>query len=83
LPFLPEVAKVPDYTACTNDNKCGMLKAKNALVKKTPADIVTMNAALTDIFLDKISTPSLRFISNNAALGTKHHLHCPTIKDGA
>ncbi len=54
-PFLPMVDKVPDYTGCIDDNDCASKRAKHALDKKTRADIVTMNAALTDVFLDALS----------------------------
>jgi hypothetical protein len=33
-PFPPEVANVPDYTACTNDNDHAMAKAMHARDKK-------------------------------------------------
>jgi hypothetical protein len=50
-PFPPKVADVPDYTACTNNNDRAMAKATHARDKKTRADIVTMNTALTNVFL--------------------------------
>jgi hypothetical protein len=51
-PFPPEVAKVLDYNACTNDMECTTPKATHTLNKKMQADIVMMNAALTNVFLD-------------------------------
>ncbi len=51
-PFLPIVPDVPNYTECTNDNKCATVKATHAIDKKTRADIVTMNTALANIFLE-------------------------------
>jgi hypothetical protein len=42
----------PDYTACVDDNGCATVRATHAQDKKTQADIVTMNTALTDIFLE-------------------------------
>jgi hypothetical protein len=56
-PFPPKVAKVPDYTVCTNDNKHMTLKETHALDKKTRSNIVTMNAAFIGVFLDNLSAP--------------------------
>jgi hypothetical protein len=50
-PFLKEVEEVPDFNNCTDNNQREMLKLTHALAKKTRADIVTMNAALLDVFL--------------------------------
>ncbi len=50
------IDKVPDYTGCVDDNDRASKRAKHALNKKTRADIVTMNAALTDVFLDALSS---------------------------
>jgi hypothetical protein len=49
------VDKVSDYTHCTDENDHATTRAKHALNKKTRADIITMNAALTDVFLNAIS----------------------------
>jgi hypothetical protein len=49
------IDKVPDYTGCVDDNNRALKRAKHALNKKTRADTVTMNAALTDVFLDTLS----------------------------
>jgi hypothetical protein len=54
-PFLLVVNEVPDYTGCVDENKCALKRAKYALDKKMRADIVTMNAALIDVFLDALS----------------------------
>jgi hypothetical protein len=51
FPFPKEVDDVPDFSACTSDNECKSLKATHARNQKTRADIVTMNAALSDVFL--------------------------------
>jgi hypothetical protein len=51
FPFPKEVDDVPDFYACTSDNECKSLKATHACNQKTRADIVTMNAALSNIFL--------------------------------
>jgi hypothetical protein len=55
-PFPSVIDEVPDYTGCINDNDCASKHAKHALNKKTRADIVTMNAALTDVFLNALSS---------------------------
>jgi hypothetical protein len=49
------VDEVPDYTNCINENDRATTRAKHALNRKTRADIITMNAALTDVFLDAVS----------------------------
>jgi hypothetical protein len=54
-PFPPVVDEVPDYTRCVDENEHALKRAKHALDKKTRADIVTMNAALTNVFLDVLS----------------------------
>jgi uncharacterized membrane protein YgcG len=51
FPFPKEVEEVPDFTNCTDDNQHETLKSMHALAKKTRADIVTMNATLSDVFL--------------------------------
>jgi len=51
FPFLDEVDAVPDFSTCNSDNKREILKATNARDQKTRADIVTMNAALSNVFL--------------------------------
>ena len=51
FPFLPEVDAVPNFSTCTSDNKRETLKATNACDQKTQADIITMNAALSNVFL--------------------------------
>jgi hypothetical protein len=54
-PTPPAVDKVPDYTNCSDKNDRATTRAKHALNRKTRADIITMNAALTDVFLDVVS----------------------------
>ena len=54
-PFLPMVDKVPDYTGYVDENERTSKRAKHALDKKMRADIITMNAALIDVFLDTLS----------------------------
>jgi hypothetical protein len=51
FPFPVEVDAIPDFSACATDNERETLKAINARDRKMRADIVTMNAALSDIFL--------------------------------
>jgi len=51
FPFPAEVDSIPDFFACNSDNERETLKATNARDQKTRADIVTMNAALSDVFL--------------------------------
>jgi hypothetical protein len=54
--FPPKVPDVPDYTACVNNNVHPMVHAMHARDKKTQADIVTMNTALADVFLEAMSS---------------------------
>ncbi len=51
FPFPPEVDAVPDFSTCNSDNERETLKAVNARDRKTRADIVTMNATLSNVFL--------------------------------
>jgi hypothetical protein len=51
FPFPKEVNAVPDFFACNTDNEREMLKSTHALARKTRADIITMNALLSDVFL--------------------------------
>ncbi len=49
--FPKEVDDVPDFSACTSNNERKSFKATHAHNQKTRADIVTMNLALSDVFL--------------------------------
>jgi hypothetical protein len=49
--FPKEVDDVPDFSACTSDNEHKSLKATHTHAQTTQADIVTMNAALFNVFL--------------------------------
>jgi hypothetical protein len=49
-----EVDDIPDFSACTSDNKHKSLKATHACNRKTQAAIVTMNSTLSDAFLVSI-----------------------------
>jgi hypothetical protein len=51
FPFPKEVDNVPDFSSCTSDNERKSLKATHTRNQKTRADIVTMNAALSNVFL--------------------------------
>ncbi len=51
FPFPKEVDNIPDFSACTSDNERKSLKATHSHNQKTRVDIVTMNAALSDVFL--------------------------------
>ena len=51
FPFLDEVDSIPDFSACNSDKAHKTPKATNTCDQKTRADIVTMNAALSDVFL--------------------------------
>jgi hypothetical protein len=55
VPFPPVIDEIPDYTGCVDDNNRILKCTKHALDKKTRADIITMNAALTNVFLDALS----------------------------
>jgi len=52
--FPNEVHSVLDFSACISDNECETLNATNTRNQKTRADIVTMNAALFDVFLTNL-----------------------------
>jgi hypothetical protein len=54
-PIPPAVDEVPDYTKCSDENDRATTRAKHALNRKTRADIITMNAALINVFLDAVS----------------------------
>ncbi len=54
FPFPDEVGSIPDLSACNSDNEHETLKATNACNQKTRADIVTMNATLSDVFLTNL-----------------------------
>jgi hypothetical protein len=55
MPFPPIVPNVPNYIACTKENKSATDKAMHVIDKKTRMDIVTMNTALPDVFLKALS----------------------------
>jgi hypothetical protein len=51
FPFPDEVDSIPNFSACNSDNEHKTLKATNARNQKTRAHIVTMNTALSNVFL--------------------------------
>jgi hypothetical protein len=55
-PFPAPVSDVPNFTACVDDNDRAAVRATHARGKKTRADIITMNTALADVFLDTMSS---------------------------
>jgi hypothetical protein len=55
-PFLPIVPDVPNYTACTNNNKRATVKAMHTFDKKMRADNVTMNTTIANVFLEALSS---------------------------
>jgi hypothetical protein len=55
-PFPPKVLNVPNYTACVDNNNCATDRATHVQDKKTQADIITMNTALANIFLEAMSS---------------------------
>jgi len=54
FPFPNEVPSVPDFSTCNSDNEHETLKATNAHDRKRRADIVMMNAALSNVFLTNL-----------------------------
>jgi hypothetical protein len=55
-PFLPEVPNVPDYTVCIDNNDCTTVGTMHDQDKKMQAETITMNTALTDVFLEAMSS---------------------------
>ena len=49
--FPDKVNSIPEFSACNSDNERKTLTATNARDRKTRADIVTMNATLSNVFL--------------------------------
>ena len=73
FPFLAEVDSIPDFSACNSDNESKTFKATNARDRKTRADIVTMNAALFDVFLANLPK-AIRDVRANSHETTEHGL---------
>jgi hypothetical protein len=55
-PFPYNVNKVPNFTACTNNNKQIATKILHLILLKMHYDVVNMNAALIDTLLSLIPT---------------------------
>ncbi len=55
-PFPPTVWDVPNISTCNDENERATTRTTHALTKKTQADIITMNIALADIFLECLSS---------------------------
>ncbi len=55
-PFPLLIPDVPDFSKCTDENKRTTVRAKHMLDKKMRANIITMNIALTNVFLDYLSS---------------------------
>jgi hypothetical protein len=55
-PFPPKVPNMPNYTACVSSSNCATVYATHAQDKKMQADIVTMNTALANVFLEAMSS---------------------------
>ncbi len=71
-PFPPKVPDVPNSTACVDNNDCTTVWATHTQNKKKQADIVTMNSALGNIFLDAM-------LSQVRASSQQRRLHKPNI----
>jgi hypothetical protein len=72
--FPKEVAEIPDFKNCTDVNQRETLKSTHAPAKKTRADIVTMNAALSDVFLANLPQVDLQKLGSHLHGITKHCL---------
>ncbi len=55
-PFLVDIDKVPDFSACNNDNNCATAKITHTIILKTCNNVVNMNAALINTLLSLIPT---------------------------
>jgi hypothetical protein len=71
-PFPPKVPDVPNYTACVDNNNHATVWAMHARNKKMQADIITMNSALANVFLEAMS-------SQVHASSQQRRLHKPNI----
>jgi hypothetical protein len=74
FPFPKKVDDVPDYSACTSDNEHKSLKATHAHDRETQADIITMNAALSNVFLANLPKAICKNIQADPHETTKHCL---------
>jgi hypothetical protein len=53
-PFPDNVHKVPDFTACTNNNKCAIAKILHAILLKRRNNVINMNVVLINMLLSLI-----------------------------
>jgi hypothetical protein len=53
-PFPLEVADVPNYSGCTDANDCTNIKVTHGMALKQRNNIINMNSALNNAFLDLI-----------------------------
>ena len=53
-PFPPKPDNVPDYTGAVNTNQRAAIKTTQSLAQKRRNDVVNMNTALIDAFLNLI-----------------------------
>jgi hypothetical protein len=53
-PFPDNFDEVPNFTACTNDNKCAAAKISHGILLKMRNNIINMNAKLIDTVLGLI-----------------------------
>ncbi len=51
-PFPPKAADVPNYSGCTDTNDCANIKVTHSVALKQCNDIINMNSALINAFLD-------------------------------
>ena len=59
---LTTFANAPDYTGCTNTNNQANIKVTHGMALKQRNDVVNMNTALIDAFLDLVP---VAFIQSN------------------
>ena len=53
-PFPRDVNKVPNFTACTNNNECPTAKIMHTILLKSNNDVVNMNTRVIDTLLSLI-----------------------------
>jgi hypothetical protein len=53
-PFPPEIVDVPNYSGCTNTNDHANVKVTHGMALKQLKDIINMNSALIDTFLNLV-----------------------------
>ncbi len=53
-PFPPKVKDVPNYSRCTDTNDCANVKVTHGMALKQCNDVINMNSALIDAFLNLV-----------------------------